>query len=599
MSSPVIQFKRGQAANIGIASFKAGEPGFTTDKYDFYIGLDGTHTNQKFFGSSRYWNREDGTSAAQLKFVDKDGSNSINFQAPNTLAGIGTWILPDYAAGSANQFLKVSSVSGNQRTLNWATVTTTFDIAADSGTNDEVSTGSTITFAGTANEIETTVTDNQIQIGLTTDVTIANNLTVTNNILVTGTVDGRDVADDGTAIDNLVTLTGVATNSTHLGTFSGTTINDNQTVKAAIQALETSLEAVSGGGSGATSVGVASTNVDSTHYITFVDGNNSSKTQEDIRTDAGITYNPSSNLLTLSNLSIAGVAVTAILDEDDLSSNRADALATQQSIKQYVDSNTPAGTVDISGDTGTASVSTGATFAFTGTNPVNIAASGAGVTFSVDAASNTNPGISSFSSNDFDVTSGGLVTLDGVVVKSISAGGDTVTPSENAFTIAGTDDQIETSGSGATVTVGLTTDVVIANNLTVTNNLYVNGSTTQVNVDALTIDDPLIAMGTTTINDDRAQPPNADFGKDLGILMHYYTAGTAKLASVYWDNSEGRMVMADVVTESNNVLTATSRATVEIGSLMLSDAAGTAESVITVSGTDRILENIIVDAGSF
>ena len=119
MANPTIQFKRGQAANVGLASFKAGEPGFTTDKYDFYIGLDGTHTNQKFFGSSRYWDREDGTSAAQLKLVDKDGSNSINFQAPDTLSGIATWILPAYNAGNADEFLKITSADNNLLTLDW------------------------------------------------------------------------------------------------------------------------------------------------------------------------------------------------------------------------------------------------------------------------------------------------------------------------------------------------------------------------------------------------------------------------------------------------------------------------------------------------
>ena len=170
---------------------------------------------------------------------------------------------------------------------------------------------------------------------------------------------------------------------------------------------------------------------------------------------------------------------------------------------------------------------------------------------------------------------------------------DAATPSGHAFTIAGTANEIETSGSSSTVTIGLPNDVTIGNNLTVTNNLYVNGSTTQVNVSTLTVDDPLIATGTTS-----GSAPGSDFAKDLGILMHYYSA-SAKLASVYWDNSEGRMVMASVVTESNNVLTATSHATVEIGSLMLSDAAGTAESVITVSGSDRVLQNIIVDAGTF
>ena len=45
-----------------------------------------------------------------------------------------------------------------------------------------------------------------------------------------------------THIDNVATLSGVAKDSTHLATFTGSTISDNQTVKAAIQALETAVE---------------------------------------------------------------------------------------------------------------------------------------------------------------------------------------------------------------------------------------------------------------------------------------------------------------------------------------------------------------------
>jgi hypothetical protein len=45
-----------------------------------------------------------------------------------------------------------------------------------------------------------------------------------------------------THIDNVATLSGVAKDSTHLSTFTGSTISDNQTVKAAIQALETAVE---------------------------------------------------------------------------------------------------------------------------------------------------------------------------------------------------------------------------------------------------------------------------------------------------------------------------------------------------------------------
>lgn len=48
------------------------------------------------------------------------------------------------------------------------------------------------------------------------------------------------------SIDDLITLSGVADGATSLGTFTGTTIPDSQTIKSALQALETALEAVSG-----------------------------------------------------------------------------------------------------------------------------------------------------------------------------------------------------------------------------------------------------------------------------------------------------------------------------------------------------------------
>lgn len=47
------------------------------------------------------------------------------------------------------------------------------------------------------------------------------------------------------SIDDLITLSGVSEGSANLGSFTGTKIADNQTIKAALQALETALEAVS------------------------------------------------------------------------------------------------------------------------------------------------------------------------------------------------------------------------------------------------------------------------------------------------------------------------------------------------------------------
>ena len=70
MAAPIIQFKRGAYTNL--PGLRQGEPGFTTDKYDLYVGLTSETTTNQFFGSGRYWDREDGTESLALKLVDKD-----------------------------------------------------------------------------------------------------------------------------------------------------------------------------------------------------------------------------------------------------------------------------------------------------------------------------------------------------------------------------------------------------------------------------------------------------------------------------------------------------------------------------------------------
>ena len=73
-------------------------------------------------------------------------------------------------------------------------IDTTLTISADSGTNDDVSVGTdTLNFAGTADEIETSVTNNQIQIGLPNDVTIGGTLTIPNVLDVNTRADLDDI----------------------------------------------------------------------------------------------------------------------------------------------------------------------------------------------------------------------------------------------------------------------------------------------------------------------------------------------------------------------------------------------------------------------
>jgi hypothetical protein len=51
---------------------------------------------------------------------------------------------------------------------------------------------------------------------------------------------------DMETVDDLVTLSGVAANAGDLGSFTGATIADTSTIKAALQALETAMEAING-----------------------------------------------------------------------------------------------------------------------------------------------------------------------------------------------------------------------------------------------------------------------------------------------------------------------------------------------------------------
>ena len=183
--------------------------------------------------------------------------------------------------------------------------------------------------------------------------------------------------------------------------------------------------------------------------------------------------------------------------------------------------------------------------------------------------------------NDIQDSGGVAITFDGS--QNVTTGGD--------LTVGGND--IKASDGTTSITLSNTTgNVGISSNLTVTGNLYVNGSTTQVNTTSLTVEDALIEVGLVD-----GSAPGSDLNKDLGLLLNYYD-GSAKKAAVYWDDSVSRMVVAAEVSESSNVLTASTYAAFEIGSLYVNDCAGGSQ-VISCTGDTRNLENITIDAGSF
>lgn len=94
-----------------------------------------------------------------------------------------------------------------------ASISTTLTVAADSGSGDGVDLATdTLTIAGTANEIETSISGDTVTIGLPNDVTIGNNLTVTGNLTVSGTTTTVNTETINLA-DNIITLNSNATGS--------------------------------------------------------------------------------------------------------------------------------------------------------------------------------------------------------------------------------------------------------------------------------------------------------------------------------------------------------------------------------------------------
>ncbi len=116
MPAPVLQFKRGNAGVAGtVPALRPGEPAISLNNFDFFIGIDTSVANNKFFGSHRYWEREDGTNSLKLKLVSNNGSESVNLRAPTGLGATVTYTLP--GTQGAVQSVLTNDGSGN---LSWA-----------------------------------------------------------------------------------------------------------------------------------------------------------------------------------------------------------------------------------------------------------------------------------------------------------------------------------------------------------------------------------------------------------------------------------------------------------------------------------------------
>ena len=469
MAAPTIQFKRG--AYAGITSFKAGEPAFTNDTFDFFIGLDNTLANNKFFGSHRYWTRETGSAALNLNLVDKDGTNKISLKSPDTLSGDTTYTLPETPVDT---YLLTTNGSG---VLSWTNAIP----------------GGTITGITTF----TDTTDNTLGDANTGAVQIDGGLGVNKNLTVGANLNVQGYSE----------FVGVVT-------FKGGTINlgdeDTDDINVAGEFISNLVP-----------------NSDDTYDI----GNGGASKR-------------------WRNASFSGVGTFA-------------AGAVADAIQIGI---TAAGEID--------------------TSSGNLTIDSAGGTVTID--------------DELIVT--GDVRINGNDIKA-SDGNTNITLTSNTLTtfagdIKVTGNDIQDSAGNNVFTFDGSQNVTANNNLTVSGNLYVNGSTTQVNTASMTVEDRTIELGLV----DGSVPAGATTW-DLGVLFNYNSSG-AKKSAVVWEHADARFKFASQVSDGGGTdvnspqITFTAYAPIEIGALWVNDCAGQSQ-VISCTGSERFLENITIDGGSF
>ena len=207
------------------------------------------------------------------------------------------------ADGSANQLLQTD---GNGQAA-WATSANTITLAADSGSNDTYTTGATLTFAG-GTGLASTVSNDNISYAIDATVaTLTGSQTLTNKTLTSPVL---NTATAGTSLTMLEDATII---------FEGATDDTAETTLTVVD--PTTDRIVSLPNATDTLVGKATTDTLTNKTITSA----------------------------VLNAAISG---TSIKDEDNMSSDSASHLVTQQSVKAYVDAQVTAQDLDFQGDSG-------------------------------------------------------------------------------------------------------------------------------------------------------------------------------------------------------------------------------------------------------
>lgn len=156
----------------------------------------------------------------------------------------------------------------------------------------------------------------------------------------------------------------------------------------------------------------------------------------------------------------------------------------------------------------------------------------------------------------FTVDAQGRLTAAGETLISITGSQISDLSSATVTSLAGTVGEVTVSASNGSVTVGLPSDVSVANNLTVGGNLTVNGTLTAINSTTVTVDDRNIELASTASpTDSSANGAGITVKGSSDKTFNWVNTTTAWTSSEYMDLTTGKAYMVDgVVVLSNTTL---------------------------------------------